>query len=102
MGFQFYLFKQRKKSNLIEETENLTTSMLGTSLFVIHNTSRGGQDQVTELTGRQQVGGPLFELGELDVETGRDNTTLVDTTVELNNDLTGTVIINDFGLTNVT
>ena len=88
--------------NLVEETKNLTTSMLGTSLFVIHDTSRGGQDQVTELTSRQQVSGPLFELGELDVETGRDNTTLVDTTVKLNNDLTGTVIINDFELTNVT
>jgi hypothetical protein len=88
--------------NLVEETKNLTTSMLGTSLFVIHDTSRSGQDQVTELTSGQQVSGPLFELGELDVETGRDNTTLVDTTVELNNDLTGTVIINDFELTNVT
>jgi len=76
--------------------------VLLTSLFVIHDTSRGGQDKVTELTGRQQVSGPLFELGELDVETGRDDTTLVDTTVELNNNLTGTVIINDFELANVT
>jgi hypothetical protein len=76
--------------------------VLSTSLFVIHDTSRGSQDKVTELTGRQQVGGPLFELTKLDVETGRDNTTLVKTTVELDNDLTGTMIIDLLELTNVT
>lgn len=76
--------------------------MLGTSLFVVHNTSGGGQDDVTELTSRQQVSGPLFDLTNLDVETGRDDTTLVKTTVELDNDLTGTMVINFLELTNIT
>lgn len=76
--------------------------MLGTSLFVVHDTSRGGQDDVTELTSRQQVSGPLFDFVNLDVETGRDNTTLVKTTVKLDNDLTGTMVIDFLELTNVT
>lgn len=69
---------------------------------MIHDTSGGGQDKVTELTGRQQVGSPLFEFGKLDVETGRDNTTLVKTTVELDDDLAGTVVIDLLKFTNVT
>jgi hypothetical protein len=76
--------------------------VLLTGLFVIHDTSRGGQDEVTELTSGQQVGGPLFELTELDVETRGDNTTLVKTTVKLNDDLAGTVVIDLLKLTNVT
>jgi hypothetical protein len=54
------------------------------------------------LTGRKQVGGPLLEIGKLDVETGGDNTALVDTTDELDNDLAGTVVINLLELANVT
>lgn len=89
-------------SNLVEETENLTTSVLATSFFVIHDTSRGGQDEVTELTRRQQVLGPLFEVSNLDVEARRDDTTLVQTTSELDDNLTGTVVIDFFEFTNVT
>lgn len=76
--------------------------MLGTSFFVIHDTSRGGQDDVTELTSGQQVSSPLFDLTNLDVETGRDNTTLVKTTVKLDNNLTGTMVIDLLELTNIT
>lgn len=76
--------------------------MLAAGLLVVHDTSGGGQDNVTELTGRKQVGGPLLEIGKLDVETGGDNTALVDTTNELDNDLAGTVVINLLELANVT
>jgi hypothetical protein len=69
---------------------------------VIHDTSRGGQDHITELTSRQQVSSPLFDFTNLDVETGRDNTTLVKTTVKLDNNLTGTMVIDFLELTNVT
>ena len=32
--------------------------MLATSLLVVHDTSGGGQDDVTELTRGQELGGP--------------------------------------------
>jgi hypothetical protein len=76
--------------------------VLATSFFVVHDTSRGGQDEVTELTRRQQVLGPLFEISNLDVEAGRDDTTLVQTTSQLDDDLAGTMVIDFFEFTNVT
>ena len=87
---------------LVEVTENLTTSVLAASFFVVHDTVRGGQDQETELTSGQQVTNPLFHFTKLDVETGRDDTTLVQATVQLNDNLTSAVVINDFEFTNVT
>jgi hypothetical protein len=88
--------------SLVEETKDLTTGVLLTGFLVIHDTSRGGQDEVTELTSGQQVGSPLFELTELDVEARRDDTTLVKTAIELDDDLTGTVVIDLLEFTNVT
>lgn len=69
---------------------------------MVHNTSRGGQNDVTELTRRQQVGNPLLNVVDLDVESGRDNTDLVQSTVELDDNLTGSVVINVLKVLNVT
>lgn len=76
--------------------------MLSSSLLVVHDTSRGSQDDVTELSGGQQVVSPSLNVGDLDVESGRDNSTLVQSTVQLNDNLTRTVVINVLELTNVT
>lgn len=89
-------------NSLVEHTEDLATSVLAASFLMVHDTSRGSQDDVTELTGRKQVGGPLFEISKLDVETGGDNTALVDATNKLDNDLAGTVVIDLLELANVT
>lgn len=75
--------------------------MLATSLFVVHDTSRGGQDKETELTRRQQVGGPLLELAELNVEAGRDDTALVQATVQLDDNFARTMVINFLEFANV-
>jgi len=89
-------------NSLVEHTKDLATSVLAASFLMVHDTSRGSQDDVTELTGRKQVGGPLFEIGKLDVETGGDNTALVDATNKLDNDLARTVVIDLLELANVT
>jgi hypothetical protein len=36
--------------NLVEETEDLASNVLPPGLLVVHDTSRGGEDNVTELT----------------------------------------------------
>jgi len=87
--------------NLIEVTKNFATGVLATGLLVIHNTIRGGQDDETELTGWQQVGDPLLHIIDLDIKTRADDTTLVKTTVELDDDLTGAMIIDNLEFTNV-
>ena len=76
--------------------------MLTSGLLVVHDTLRGGQHDVTELTAGKQVAGPHLDLVHLDIEAGRDATALVQTTNEINHDLAGTVIVDHGDITNVT
>ena len=75
--------------------------MLLLSLVVVHDTVRGGEDEVTELTGRKKVLGPLLDSIKGNIEAGGDDTTLVDTTNKVDDDLTSTLVIDDLELTNV-
>jgi hypothetical protein len=75
--------------------------VLATGLLVVHDTSRGGEDDVAELTRRQELGNPLLELAELDVVAGRDAASLVDASVELDDDLARAVVVNLLELANV-
>jgi hypothetical protein len=65
--------------HLVEETNDLASNVLATGLLVVHDTGRGGQDDVTELTGREELDNPLLEVGETDVVAGGDDTGLVKT-----------------------
>ena len=47
---------------------------------MVHDTGRGGKNDVSELTGWQKLDNPLLEIGEADVESGRDDTGLVEAT----------------------
>lgn len=87
---------------LIEITEDFTTGVLSTALLVIHDTVRGSKNDVTEGTGGEEVGNPLLDIGKGNVETGRDDTALVEATDEVDDDLARALIINDLELTNVT
>ena len=73
--------------------------MLG--LVVVQNSLGGGQDQVAELTGGQNVGGPSFQVVEGDIEAGRDDAALVDSAQQLDDDFARAVIVNDFELADV-
>lgn len=63
---------------LVEEANDLSRDVLATGLFVVHDTGRGGQNHVAELTRGQQTDGPLLKVGQLDVVAGRNNTSLVE------------------------
>ena len=54
-----------------KRTEDLAGNVLPAGLLVVHDTSRGGEDEVAERTGREELGDPLLNLGELDVEAAR-------------------------------
>jgi hypothetical protein len=54
------------------------------------------------LARRQQVVDPLLNIVYGDIETGRDNTGLVDAADKINNDLARSVVIDDLKLTDVT
>jgi hypothetical protein len=75
--------------------------VLAASLLVVHDTSGGGQDDETELTRGQELDSPLLEVTELDGVAGVDDTALVETAVELDDDLARAVVVNFLEFTNV-
>jgi len=75
--------------------------MLPASLLVIKDSSRGRQHNVAELPRWQEVVDPLFNVTHLQVETRRDDATLVDAAIELHNNFATAVIVHYFELANV-
>ena len=73
-----------RATSLVEEAEELASNVLAASLLVVHDTSRGGQDDVAELTGGKELGSPLLEVTELDGVAGVDDTALVEAARGLN------------------
>jgi hypothetical protein len=71
------------------------------SLLVVEDTSRGGEDDVAELTRRKKLDDPLLEITELDVVAGTDDTGLVDAAVELDHNLAVAVVVDFLELANV-
>lgn len=85
----------------VVESEDLSSNVAGSGFVVVHDTLVGGEDDVTELSGGEDGGVEVLELGEGEVESGGDDTALVESTVELDNDLSGTGIIDDLELVDV-
>src|ERR1700733_7570860 len=56
---------------LVKEANDLSGNVLASCLLVVHDTSRRGEHDVSELTGRQQLDNPLLEIGEADVVARR-------------------------------
>jgi len=68
---------------------------------MIENARGSGQDDVSEPTrGKEQID-PRLDLGDLDVEARRNDTSLVKTTVKLYDDLAGTMVVDKLKLSNV-
>ena len=85
----------------VEETENLSTDMLGTSLVVVHDTLVGGEDNDSELTGGKHGVGEILELSKGKIETRRDDTAFVETAVKVDDDLAIASIVDDLELVDV-
>ena len=63
---------------LVKETDDLAGDVLSPRLLVVHDASGGGEDDVAELTGRQELDNPLLEVTELHVVAWADDTGLVE------------------------
>lgn len=105
--------------SLVEESNNLSGNVLASSLLVVHDTGRGGKNNVTELTRWEKLDDPLLEICEADVVSGGDDTGLVETdrrvresikqkdrtkvlpAVQLDDNLARSVVINFLKFTNV-
>ena len=105
--------------HLVEEADDLSCNVLASCLLVVHDTGRGCEDDVSELTGWQKLDDPLLEICQTDVVPWGDHTSLVETivksarypatgtfqflpAVQLNDNLAGSVVINFLEFADVT
>lgn len=68
---------------------------------MVHNALVGGQDDETELTGGKDGVGEVFEVLDLQVKAGGDDTALVKTAVKVNDNLSSASIVDDGELSNI-
>lgn len=90
-----------RASRLVEEAEDLSTGVLPPGLLVVHDTSRGGQNDVAERTGGEQLRHDGLELAQRHVVPGGDAGALVHPAEELDDNLAGTVVVDDLELADV-
>ena len=90
-----------KADRSVEETEDFSTDMLGTGLVMVHDALVGGEDEHAELTGGEDGVGEVLELSQRQIEARRDDTALVEATVEVDDDLAGAGVIDDLELVDV-
>jgi len=91
----------RSTFSLVEEPNDLSCDVLSSRLLVVHDTCGCGEDHVSELTGWQKLDDPLLEIAETDVVSWGDDTGLVETAVQLNDNLSCSVVIYLLKFTNV-
>lgn len=68
---------------------------------MVENTRRSGEDDDTETTSREEQVDPGLDLGVLHIEAWRYHTSFIQTAVQLDDNLAGAVVIDDFKFTNV-
>jgi hypothetical protein len=89
-------------SCLIEESNYLACDMLSSCLLMVHDTRTCRQDNVAKLTTWQQLHHPFFQVSELNVVTGRDDTSLIEAAIELDDYFAISMIVHFFEFANVT
>ena len=68
---------------------------------MVHDSLVSGQDKSSELTGWKDSVAEVLEVLELKVEVWRDNTALVESSVQVYDDLASTGIIDNLEFSNV-
>ena len=54
--------------DLEEEAQDLSSQMFSPGLLMVHDAAGGGHHNVAKLSGRQQVSGPLLDIGDTNVK----------------------------------
>ena len=88
-------------TSLVEEAQDLATSVLPASLVVVHDAVRRSQDDVAELARWQQVDDPLLNSVRSHVEARGNDAALVDAANQIDDDLASAVVIDNLKLANV-
>jgi hypothetical protein len=93
--------QQRRAANLVEESDDLATSLLALCFIMVHDAESGGDHDLAELPSGEEVGTPPLILVDTNVKARGDHTALVEPAPKVNNDLGTSVVIKDLELANV-
>jgi len=85
----------------VKEAYYLSGHMLSPSLLVVHDSRGCGKNNIAELTRWQQLDNPLLKIGNANVVAGRDDASLIDSAVQLNDDLARPVVVDFLELADV-
>ena len=85
----------------IEETNDLSSNVSPSCLLVGVDALVCRNDQVSELSRRQHAIRPFLKVGQGQVVSGTDDSALVDPADQFDDDFLGTMIIDDFKLSNI-
>lgn len=88
--------------SLVEETQYFSSRLFASRFFVGHDPVRSTDQNVTELTRRKKIDNPLLEITNLDIKPRANDTALVDAASQFNDNLAGSVIIDNLEFSNVT
>ena len=101
LSYSFFLSKSNLCVKLIEKTEHLTPNLATSRFLVVHDPRRSRHDDGTEQTRRQQAPDPLLDVVVRQIISRRDDAALVDSPVQLDDNLTRSVIVDVFELVDV-
>ena len=76
--------------------------MVLSGFLMIHDTLVGGEDNESKLSGWKDLINKLLEILKFEIESWGDNTTFVESSVKINDDLSVSSIIDDLEFTDVT
>ena len=85
----------------VEETNNLTTDTLLLGLGVVDQTLVGRDDEVSELSGWKDSVDELVQTGDSHGESWGDDSGLVDSAVQVNDDLASSGVVDDLEVVDV-
>jgi hypothetical protein len=68
---------------------------------MIHNPSTRRQNHIPNASRRQELVDPFLQVGKTDVESGGDDAAFIQTAVELDDNFTGTMVIDFLEFANV-
>lgn len=81
------LIKSGSSGRLIKESKDFSSSLLPSSLLVVHYSESSGEDNVSETTRRKNVLYPLLYILDGNIEARGEDAALVDASDQLDNDL---------------
>lgn len=87
---------------LVNIAQQLSSDILPTRLFVVEDARRRREHDDPNATRGQQIIDPLLDTVVLHIESRRNNSRFIQPSVELYDNFSTTMVINDFEFTDVT